>query len=110
VKRLISFCLVLVFACGGDGGPTGPDDDTGIIRILNSSSISLVEVNISRCEVEVWGGNRITSPIDVGRSRDFELTPDCYDVRVVGSTTEEVQFFDLVLTRGVTLPITIFSN
>lgn len=110
MKRLISCCLLLVLACSGDGGPTGPDDETGIIRILNSSSVSLVEVNISRCEVEVWGGNRITSPLNTGQSRDFELPPNCYDVRVVGSTTEEVLFFDLVLTRGRVLPITIFNN
>jgi len=89
--------------------PIDPDDETGIIRILNSSSISLVVVNISRCEVEVWGGNRINSPINTGQSRDFELTPNCYDVRVVGATTEEVLFFDLVLTRGSVLPITIFN-
>jgi hypothetical protein len=69
-----------------------------------------VEVNISRCEVEVWGGNRITSPINSGQSRDFELSPNCYDVRVVGSTTEEVQFFDLLLAGGSVLPLTVFNN
>ena len=105
MKRLILFCLLFAVACGGEGGPTAPDDDNGIIRIHNGSSISLVEVNISRCELEVGGGNRITSPIGPGQTRDFELSPNCYDVRIVGSTTEEVHYFDLALTGGRTLTL-----
>ena len=75
--------------------------------VQNRSTIAVVEVNISRCEVAVWGANRINSPIGAGQSRDFELPPNCYDVRAVGTTTEEVLFFDLVLTRGGVLTLEI---
>ena len=110
MKRLIAGTLFLLVACSGSEGPTGPNSETGTIRILNSSSISLVEVNISRCDVPVWGANRIATPIGIGQSRDFALAPNCYDVRVVGSTAGEVQFFDLTLVGGTVLPITIFSD
>ena len=100
MKRLLSYCLLAALACGGTGGPIDPLDDNGIIRILNRSSIAIVEVNISRCELAEWGANRLAGSIGPGQSRDFELPPNCYDVRAVGTTTEEVHFFDLALTRG----------
>jgi len=110
MKRLIACALFLMLACGGSDGPTGPDDGTGTIRIINSSAVALVEVNISRCDVAFWGANRIATPIDLGQSRDFALTPNCYDVRVIGSTNGEVQFYDLTLAGNTVLPITIFSD
>lgn len=110
MNRLLACCLLAAFGCGGSGGPTDPIDANGIIRIHNRSAIAVVEVNISRCEVPVWGANRIDSPIGAGQSRDFELSPNCYDVRVVGTSTEEVQYFDLVLTRGSVLALEILDG
>ncbi len=109
MKRWLSGLALVLVACGGTG-PTGVDDTTGVIRIRNESSIAIVEVNISRCEVAVWGANRIDDPIDPDESRDFPLTPNCYDLRVLGSSSEEVTFFDLTVTNGVILPITIVDQ
>ena len=106
MRRLLFLCI-LALACNGSGGPTDPLDENGIIRIQNRSAIAVVEVYISRCAVAVWGANRIDRPIGAGQSRDFELPPNCYDVRAVGTTTEEVLFFDLVLTRGGVLTLEI---
>lgn len=110
MKRLLACCLLASFACGGSGGPTDPLDENGIIRIRNRSAIAVVEINISRCEVAEWGANRLPGPIGPGQSRDFELTPNCYDVRAVGTTTEEVHFFDLTLTRGSVLIVAIVDG
>ena len=110
MKRFLSLCLLAALACGGSGGPTGPDGENGIIRVRNSSAIAVVEVNISRCEVAVWGANRLTGPIGPRQSRDFEMPPNCYDVRAVGTTAEEVHFFDLALTRGTVLIVEIVDG
>ena len=110
MKRLLSCCLLAALACGGSGGPTDPLGENGIIRIQNSSAIAVVEVNISRCEVGEWGANRLSSPIGPGQSRDFELPPNCYDVRMVGTTTEEVHYFDLALTRGDMLVLEVVDG
>ena len=110
MKRFLSYCLLAALACSGSGGPTDPVGENGIIRIDNRSAIAVVEVNISRCEVASWGANRIASPIGAGQSRDFELSPNCYDVRAVGTTTEEVLFFDLVLARGDLLTLEIVDG
>ena len=69
MKWLLSCCLLAALACGGSGGPTGPDDENGIIRVQNSSTIAVVEVNMSRCEVAEWGANRLTNPIGGPDSR-----------------------------------------
>ena len=110
MKWLVSCSLLAALACGGSGGPTDPIDETGTIRLQNSSAIAVVEVNISRCEVAEWGANRLAGPIGPGQSRDFELTPNCYDVRAVGATTEEVYFFDLALPRGSVLVLEVVDG
>ena len=109
MKRLILWCLLATCACGLPEVPTGPDEDIAIIRILNSSSLSVVEVNISRCEEDAWGDDHLAETLQPGDSRDFRLAPDCYDVRVVGATGEEARFFDLMLESRVILPITILG-
>jgi hypothetical protein len=106
----VVFCLLAAFACGGSGGPNDPLDEHGIIRIHNRSATAVVEVNISRCDVAEWGANRLAGSIGQGQSRDFELTPNCYDVRAVGTTAEEVHFFDLALTRGSVLVLEILDG
>lgn len=110
MKRLFALFLLAALACGESGGPTGPDGETGVIRIRNNSAIGVVEVNISRCELAEWGANRLSSPIGPGQSRDFELPPNCYDVRAVGTTSDEVHFFDLALTRGSVLTVEIVDG
>lgn len=110
MKRLMVFCTLAALACGGSGGPTGPDDENGVIRVQNSSAIAVFEVNISRCEVPEWGANRLASPIGPSQSRDFEMPPNCYDVRAVGTTADEVHFFDLALTRGGVLIVEIIDG
>jgi hypothetical protein len=100
MKRLVWLGLLAALACSGGGGPTDPIEENGIIRIRNRSAIAAMEVYISRCELLSWGANRIESPIGAGQSRDFELAPNCYDVRAVATTGEEVFFFDVVVTRG----------
>ena len=108
MTRLILCCLLVTCAC--TELPTGPDEDVGIIRILNSSSDLVVEVRISPCEENDWGDNRLDGgSLRPGDSRDFRLTPDCYDVRVVGGTGEEARFFDLMLESRVILPITVLD-
>jgi hypothetical protein len=110
MKRLILCCLLVTCACGLPEIPTGPDEDVAIIRILNSSSDPVVEVRISPCEEDAWGDDRLADNLQPGDSRDFRLTPDCYDVRVVGATGEEARFFDLTLESRVILPITILDQ
>lgn len=109
MKRLILCCLLVTCACTVPEIPTGPDVDVAIIRILNSSSDSVVEVRISHCTEDAWGDNRLADSLRPGDSRDLRLTPDCYDVRVVGATGEEARFFDLMLESRVILPITILD-
>ena len=100
--RLLASILTTLaaLACSGSGGPTDPIGENGIIRIQNRSAIAVVEVNISRCELTTWGANRIANPIGTGQSRDFELAPNCYDVRAIGTGAEVVVFFDVLVTRG----------
>jgi hypothetical protein len=38
MNRLILWCLLATCACGLPEVPTGPDDDVGIIQILNGSA------------------------------------------------------------------------
>jgi hypothetical protein len=109
MKRLILCCLLVTCACSVPEIPTGPDEDVAIIRILNSSSDLVMEVRISRCEENAWGDNRLADSLRPGDSRDFRLTPDCYDIRVVGATGEEARFFGLMLESRVILPITVLD-
>jgi hypothetical protein len=111
MKRLILCCLLVTCACSVPEIPTGPDEDVGIVRILNSSGDLVVEVRISPCEENNWGENRLDGgALQPGDSRDFRLTPDCYDVRVVGATGAEARFFDLILESRVILPITVLDS
>ena len=110
MKRILSLCLLAALGCNVSGNPIGLDDDAGFIRIRNASAIAVVEVNISRCEGAEWGANRITNPIGPGQSRDFKLSPNCYDVRAVGTTSDEVHFFDLALTGGSVLTLEIVDG
>jgi hypothetical protein len=107
MKRLILCCLLATCACGAPLVPTGPDEDIGIIRLHNGSNLTVAEVYISRCEEDAWGDNRLAGSLQPRDSHDFRLSPDCYKVRVVGATSKEARFFDLVLETRVILPITI---
>ena len=99
MKRLLSYCLLAALACGGTGGPIDPLDDNGIIRILNRSSIAIVEVNISRCELAEWGANRLAGSIGPGQSRDFAAAQL---LRCAGSRHNDrgSPLLRLALTRG----------
>jgi hypothetical protein len=102
--------LFALLACGGNGdSPTGPEVSTGTIEVVNTSSQQIVEVNISRCEIDLWGSNRIGSPINPGTSRSFDLAPNCYDVRTISVTGQELTFFDLVIQAGRGEQIVIFD-
>lgn len=99
-----------VFACGGDSSePTGPSGN-GAIRVSNTSTArSVVEVNISRCDIAVWGDNRIGSPITPGRSVEIQLAPNCHDARVFLDNTQSFEFFDLLIQAGRVETITVFD-
>lgn len=110
-KYLLACILVLpIAACsGGGGGPTAPET-TGVIRISNTSSLSITEVNVSRCDIAVWGSNRIASSITPGRFAEIELTPNCYDVRLFANNFQHLEFFDILLQAGATQTITVFDQ
>lgn len=106
----ILLALTTLAACGGsDGGPTGPNPATGTIIIQNNSSFAIVEINISRCELDTWGGNRLSSPLNPGSSRSFQLTPNCYDARAIVSSGDFVTFFDIVLNANQTESFVVFD-
>ena len=111
MKKLGRLFLLAALACAGVPGPLGIDLDVGTIRIENHSSIMLIEVNIHRCEQTAWGANRVADQvIGPGQSREFELAPDCYDVRVVSTTGEEAFFLDLTLKGGTGLTLRIIDG
>jgi len=112
-RTLCLFCLAVALAvgCGGDGGgPTAPET-SGSIRINNTStSLSITEVNVSRCEIADWGSNRIASPVTPGRFVEIELTPNCYDVRIFLNNLQHFEFFDILLVPGETETIVVFDQ
>jgi hypothetical protein len=111
MKTLACLLLMAAVACGGSESPFAIDLSVGTIRIENHSSVALVEVNISHCEVPGWGANRIADHvIGSGQSREFELAPNCYDVRAVTTTGEEVIFADLALVGGKGLTLRIIDG
>lgn len=102
---------ILFTACGGgDSGPTGPDQSSGTIVVQNNSSFTIVEINISRCELDTWGANRVGSPMSPGSSRSFTLSPNCYDLRAIANTGDFVTFFDIFLEAGETETAVIFDQ
>jgi hypothetical protein len=111
IQPWLSGAVLFAFlACGGNGdGPTAPEVSTGTIEVINDSSQQLVTVNISRCEIDLWGENRIGSPINPGTRRSFDLVPNCYDVRVISVTGQELTFFDIVLQARETEQVLIFD-
>lgn len=111
-KLLLMFMVATIAtACGGDsGGPTAPETN-GSIRVNNTtSSFNITEINVSRCEIDVWGSNRIASAVTPGHSVNIELTPNCYDVRVFMNNLQHFEFFDILLQAGATQTIVIFDQ
>lgn len=110
-KKLLPLLVVaaITSACGGDsGGPTGVDSH-GVIRVSNTSSFTITEINVSRCELLEWGSNRVGSPVTPGNFVEIELTPNCYDLRVILNNGQHFEFFDLLIQAGGTQPITVFD-
>jgi hypothetical protein len=113
VNRLLAILLVtaLAAACGGDGGGPSAPEASGTLRVSNtSSSLSITEINVSRCEIQVWGSNRIGSPITPGSFVNIELDPNCYDVRVFLNNFQHFEFFDILLQAGGTQSIVVFDQ
>lgn len=109
MKKLACLFLMAALACGGGESPF--DLDVGTIRVENHSSDALTEVYISLCEQTARGANRIADHvIGPGQSREFELEPNCYDVRAVTITDEEVYFLDLTLMGGTVLILRIIDG
>ena len=108
---LLSVAVILALGCGGDGGgPTAPET-SGSIRVNNTlSSLSITEINVSRCEIAEWGSNRIASPIGPGNFVEIDLTPNCYDVRIFLNNLQHFEFFDILLLSGGTETIVIFDQ
>jgi hypothetical protein len=109
--RALCLLVALIAGCGGDGGgPTAPET-SATLRVNNTSaSLSITEINVSRCEIADWGSNRIGSPVTPGHFVELELAPNCYDARIFLNNFQHFEFFDILLLSGGTETIVIFDQ
>jgi hypothetical protein len=81
-------CATLAFAtitaCGGDGGPDSS------LTIDNTSSYTLLEINLSPIDEESWGPDLLGSEtLAPGDTLVIDLNCDVYDIRILDETNTE---------------------
>jgi hypothetical protein len=111
-SRLSRFVLAFgaaltLAACGDDSGSTGPSLST-FVMLRNEANTPIVSVNISQCSDASWGPNRLGTNESVapGATRNFTVTPGCYDVRV-STATKNAYWYDRDVLAGDTLRLAL---
>ncbi len=102
-RALLAGVAAVTLLAGCDSYATDPSFESNPgsapasqLTITNGSATSMAEVYFAPCSVSSFGSNR---GVQAGfASRTFNVTPDCYDVRVVFTTRE-------VREQRVTIPI-----
>ena len=74
---------LLLVSCGEDA--SGPEPCTGTCLVVsNVSDLRIEEVDFSLCSASDWGPNKLgTDEIGPGNSREWEVSPGCYDIRAI---------------------------
>lgn len=112
-RRAVLTATILLGAAGCDSYATDPDFETnpGIapasqLTIVNQSASTMSEIYYAPCSVSSFGTSR-GSLAGFG-TRAFNVTPDCYDLRVVYST-RAIREQRVEIPRGQSRSVT-FTN
>jgi hypothetical protein len=104
LRRLLTVCAALAtFAIAGcDDDPEGPQ--TTRLRVQNNAAESIFEVYFSACSDATWGNDRLgaTETIDPSESREWDVTPGCWDVLLVTESAAEAEFTNQNIDAGET--------
>lgn len=98
--------------CSGDlltGGPlVRPGEPTGVINVINETSISVPAVLISACDVGSYGLDRLPDGVwlDPGESYGFTVSAGCWDVAVGNGYREVRQRMQVRPGGGVNFHVT----
>lgn len=121
IRHAIAIAAVfLAAACGKDN--TGPDTNDGggsipptqatetKVVIRNHSMHTLMEVRYSSCSALTYGDDIQTGATGPNESFSFEVSPGCYDVKVVDSDGTFAEFLGNDVSEGTSFVITITNG
>src|SRR5690606_946041 len=99
-SRLLPLLLCALLACTDDFDPNDPTR----LSVLNGSGVVIEMVNFSACTEPDFDEDRLDPAEDIapGASRDFEVEPGCYDMRVWFAGGESETELEIELAEGET--------
>jgi hypothetical protein len=80
---------------------------TGILRVVNESSVTISQYYISPSSDTTWGSNQLSAPLTPGSSIDFTLQAGTYDLLAVYPDGFESPLYGVEIVAGQTEVITI---
>ncbi len=115
-RVLATGAVAALAACSGDlltGGPLiRPGEPTGVINVINQTSINVPSVLISDCDVGSYGLDRLPEGVwlDPGESYGFTVSAGCWDVAVGNGYREVRQRMQVRPGGGVNFHVTEESD